>query len=99
MPSRFTLPSRRISRRVATLVAVCAASLALAGTAGMVEARSGPGWLSRLAHAVGWRSDAPLPITASDTVVVFGPKTLSLGTTTSGTFVEQFTVATPTSGG
>ena len=99
MPFRFPVPARRVSRRAATLVAVCAASLALAGTNGMLEARGAPDWLSRMAHAVGWRSGVPLPATASDTVVVFGPKTMALGTATSGTFVEKFTVPTPTSGG
>ncbi|MEP6731929.1 MAG: hypothetical protein ABJE10_14875, partial [bacterium] len=99
MSAPHSASTRRMSRRAAILAAVLTASLALVVTTGMVEARTAPSWLSRIARVVGWRREQQPLLTPSDTVAVFGPKTMSLGAATSGTFVEKFTVVSPTSGG
>ncbi len=89
--------ARRISRRAATLIAVLAVGAAFIINAGDAEAHGAPSWLSRLMRAVVRRESVAQP--ASDTVAVFGPKTMALGAATSGTFIEKFTIAAPQSGG
>ena len=80
------------------LAAILLASVVLLVTTTVGEARSAPSWLSRLVRAVIGRSEERVAATASDTIVVFGPKLLSLGAATSGTFVERFTTTSQTGG-
>ena len=91
-------PSARTGRRswrAATLCAALVIAVASLVTARAGDARETPDWLRRLLHATPRREAL---LVAPDTVVVFGPKTLALGSATSGTFVERFTVATPQGG-
>jgi RHS repeat-associated protein len=89
--------ARRFLRRAAALFVVLALGIAFVLTARESEARETPSWLSRFVRAVAGREAVAPP--TSDTTVVFGPKTMSLGSATSATFVEKFVVATPQSGG
>ena len=92
---RPTAPSRRARRR-AFVGATLAALAIVLGSAGLAEARGAPRWLSRFFRAVSGRADVvaeSVSAAPSDTVVLFGPKTLALGSATSATFVERFTVS------
>ena len=95
MPVRLSARTDRRSWRAATLCTALVIAVASLVTARASDARETPDWLRRLLH-VAPRREALLA--ASDTVVVFGPKIMALGSATSGTFVERFTVATPQSG-
>ncbi|MEP6731922.1 MAG: RHS repeat-associated core domain-containing protein [bacterium] len=94
------MPTRRVSRRAATLIVVCVTSIALIVGSGVVEARGAPNWMTRLIRAVARRAEQPVAQTPPpDTVVVFGPKTFATGSGSSGNFVEAFTLPSPDSAG
>src|ERR1700738_5191145 len=92
--------ARRLSRRASIVAVLIAASVAVVGVTGVVEGRGAPSWISRLVHAIRRRAESrPVQAMLPDTVVVFGPKTFSLGIAPSATFVEAFSVSSPDSGG
>ena len=77
-------------RRVALATVLVALGLVFV-SANYAEARGAPRWLSRFLRAVSGRSAIPAPTAApGDTIVLFGPKTMALGSGTSATFVERF---------
>lgn len=87
------LPRRDAAPRTLIATALVALALLLA-TAGYAEARGAPRWLARLFRAVSSRAEVRTAAWApGDTVVLFGPKTLALGTGTSATFIERFAVS------
>ena len=97
MPTVLSARTRRMSRRVTMLLAALAIVAVSVVSAREGEAHTGPTWFGRAVRTLMRR--AAVANAPSDTTVVFGPKTMALGTSTSGTFVEKFTVPTPTSGG
>ena len=95
MPVRLSARTGRRSWRAATLCTALVIAVASLMTARASDARETPDWLRRLLHSAPRRESL---LVATDTAVVFGPKTMALGSATSGTFVERFTVATPQTG-
>src|SRR5437763_7392897 len=85
----------RSGRRVLGATTFAAFVLLLA-SASYADARGAPKWwsgLSRLFRGAARTEQSAASTTPSDTVVLFGPKVLALGSATSGNFVEKFTVS------
>ena len=74
------------------LAAILLASVVLLVTTTVGEARSAPSWLSRLVRAVIGRSEERVAATASDTIVVFGPRQYERARGAPVTVTEHFTL-------